>query len=527
MDSAFASLYKTKERMGNRVQRRKRSTGNSVRGSKRRLAERRKDEGNEQYKAKEYREALKLYTQAIELCPDCAAYYSNRSACYMMLGKYNEALNDAREAVRLDKNFVKGYVRVAKCNIALGDANAALSVLRQAGELEPNNKAIRDEINNAQALIRCNDEIEKATTKGDYRTAIFHLDRALDLAVGCRSLKITKGEYLVFLQRYADAQEIVNEILQYDSGNADAIYVRGMCLYYQDNAEAAFNHFQHVLRLAPDHQKAREIYKKAKQLKLKKEEGNEAFKRGNFQEAFTLYTEALAIDPLNKHTNAKLYFNRATVGSKLNKLEEAIEDCTAAINLDEGYIKAYLRRAKCYQSLEKHEEAVRDYEKVAKLDRSQEHKRLLHEAKIQLKRSKRKDYYKILGVNKNASDDEIKKSYRKMALVHHPDRHANATDKDKREHEIKFKEIGEAYSVLTDAKKRALYDRGHDVNDPDAGFGHDADIDPNQIFQAFFGGGHGGFSFGGQHAGFQQGGGFPGGGFNSGSFPGGFHFQFG
>ncbi|KAK7080726.1 DnaJ subfamily C member 7 [Halocaridina rubra] len=297
-----------------------------------------------------------------------------------------------------------------------------------------------------------------------------------------------------------------------------------MCLYYQDNPEAAFNHFQHVLRLAPDHQKARDIYKKAKHLKVKKEEGNEAFKRGNFQEAFNLYTDALAIDPLNKHTNAKLYFNRATVGSKLSKLEEAIDDCTAAINLDEGYVKAYLRRAKCYQSLEKHEEAVRDYEKVTRLDRNQEHKRLLQDAKIQLKRSKRKDYYKILGVGKNASDDEIKKSYRKMALVHHPDRHANASDQDKREHEIKFKEIGEAYSVLTDTKKRAMYDRGQDINDPDGGFGHEGDIDPSQIFQAFFGG-HGGHGFGG-HASFQQGG-FPGGGFSGGSVPGGFHFQFG
>lgn len=52
-----------------------------------------------------------------------------------------------------------------------------------------------------------------------------------------------------------------------------------------------------------------------------------------------------------------------------------------------------------------------------------EHKRLLQDAKMQLKRSKRKDYYKILGVSKNASDDEIKKSYRKMALVHHPGEH--------------------------------------------------------------------------------------------------------
>nr|XP_045599987.1 dnaJ homolog subfamily C member 7-like [Procambarus clarkii] len=537
-----------------------------------RLAERKKNEGNDLYKNKDYREALKLYTQAIDLCPDCAAYFSNRSACYMMLGKYYEALNDAREAVRLDTSFVKGYLRVAKCNIALGDATAALSVLRQANELEPNNKALREETSKAQSLVRCQEEVVKATAKADYRTAIFHLDRALDLAVGCRNLKITKAEYLVFLQRYADAQEMVNEILQYESGNADAIYVRGMCLYYQDNPEAAFNHFQHVLRLAPDHQKARDVYKKAKLLKQKKEEGNDAFKKGNFLEAFNLYTEALAIDPLNKHTNAKLYFNRATVGSKINKLEQATEDCTAAINLDEGYVKAYLRRAKCYQLLEKHEEAVRDYEKVTRLDRNQGKyinnlagitlyccslHFLVYGAGVLCTWNVPEHFSGVFG-NMSSEDCHLTTTSelmalvhhpgerkmalvhhpgerkmalvhhpgeRKMALVHHPDRHANASDKDKHEHEIKFKEIGEAYSVLTDAKKRAMYDRGQDINDPEGGFGHD-DIDPNQIFQAFFGGGHGGYSFGGHNAGFQQAG-FPGNGFGGGGFPGGFHFQFG
>lgn len=64
-----------------------------------------------------------------------------------------------------------------------------------------------------------------------------------------------------------------------------------------------------------------------------------------------------------------------------------------------------------------------------------------------------KDYYKILGVDKNASADEIKKSYRKLALEHHPDRGGGA------EAENKFKELNEAYQILSDPQKRSQYDQ--------------------------------------------------------------------
>ena len=71
--------------------------------------------------------------------------------------------------------------------------------------------------------------------------------------------------------------------------------------------------------------------------------------------------------------------------------------------------------------------------------------------------SSKKDYYDLLGVSRNASEDDIKKAYRKQELQHHPDR--NPGDKQAEE---KFKEVSEAYSVLSDAQKRAQYDQfGH------------------------------------------------------------------
>ena len=91
--------------------------------------------------------------------------------------------------------------------------------------------------------------------------ALFCLDRALSISSASRHIKISRAECLAFLGRYAEAQEIANDILRLDNINAEAIYVRGLCLYNEDNVDKAFTHFQQVLKLAPDHTKAREIYK--------------------------------------------------------------------------------------------------------------------------------------------------------------------------------------------------------------------------------------------------------------------------
>lgn len=76
----------------------------------------------------------------------------------------------------------------------------------------------------------------------------------------------------------------------------------------------------------------------------------------------------------------------------------------------------------------------------------------------------KRDYYEVLGVGREASDEEIKKAYRKLAMKFHPDRVANMSDKEKKTAEDKFKELQEAYAVLSDPQKKQMYNQfGHDA----------------------------------------------------------------
>ncbi len=111
--------------------------------------------------------------------------------------------------------------------------------------------------------------------------------------------------------------------------------------------------------------------------------------------------------------------------------------------------------------------------------------------------AEKRDYYEVLGVSKSASEDEIKKAYRKLARQYHPDLHP-----DDAECAEKFKEVNEAYEVLSDSSKKARYDQfGHAGVDPNyqgggygGGFAGNPFGDMGDIFDTIFGSGFGGFS---------------------------------
>ena len=114
----------------------------------------------------------------------------------------------------------------------------------------------------------------------------------------------------------------------------------------------------------------------------------------------------------------------------------------------------------------------------------------------------KRDYYEVLGVDKSASEDEIKKAYRKLAIKYHPDRQTGKSEEEKKAAEDKFKEAAEAYDVLHDAQKRQQYDQFGFNGPQGSGFGGfgSGGMNMDDIFSMFgdiFGGHGGGFGFGG------------------------------
>ncbi|KAJ9216826.1 hypothetical protein DTO166G4_1672 [Paecilomyces variotii] len=474
--------------------------------------------GNKFYKAGDYNRAIQEYNKAIEINPNSSAYLSNRAAAYLSAARYREALEDCQRAHELDPTNPKIMHRLARILTYLGRPADALDVLSRvqppasATDRAPAEKMLRF-ISQAEETLR--------NEKGG-SMAMFCLDQARQgLGTGVkqpRKWALLTGEAHLKMgndNAFGKAQDIAIGLLRENNQDPDALLLRARAFYGQGDNDQAVKYLRMCLSLDPDSKQAIKMLRMVQKLTRTKEEGNNAFKARDYRKAIELWTATLEIDPDNKDVNSKVLQNRAQAYINLKEYDNAIRDCTEALRIDPSYLKAQKVRAKAYGASGNWEEAVKEYKAVAEANPGEKGiQEDIRNAEFELKKSQRKDYYKILGVSKDASDQEIKKAYRKLAIQYHPDKNRNAEDSDE-----KFKEIGEAYETLIDPQKRASYDNGDDLMDPADMFGRGGfsnmgggmgatTIDPNILFNMMNGGG--GFASAGGHP-FASRGGFGGG----------------
>ena len=195
-----------------------------------------------------------------------------------------------------------------------------------------------------------------------------------------------------------------------------------------------------------------------KSLRLK-EEATEVFKGGNYAEAIVKFEECVDVDPLNANFNATLLLNVSIGHEKLGDKVKKLEALNLALKYNPKYAKALVRRGDHFAQQDEFGEAIKDYAEAQDYDASGFNVvPKLKDAQKKQKANSRKDYYKILGIQKGASDKEIRSAYKKMSLKHHPDKNSNGTEEEKRKADKNFKEVNEAKQVLLDKDKRELYD---------------------------------------------------------------------
>ncbi|KAK0207969.1 hypothetical protein DFS33DRAFT_397101 [Desarmillaria ectypa] len=424
----------------------------------------------------------------------------------MALKRFKPALEDCRLAATLQASSPnpKTLLRLARCQFALGSPTPALSTLNTIFSIDPKNDAalqLKSKISDLEGHMQ---HFHAARGRKDWGLARIALDHCFhniesegdeiptEWRVWRVELELAKGNWDA-------ANAAANDALRMKGNSPEVLSLRGLVLFLSGKLPSAITHVQGALRLDPSYGPAQQLRKRVKDVERLKEEGNVAFKAGRLTEAVEKYSETLerigASEEEGKggQIRATLLSNRATTLVKLKRYDEALVDIEESLELVSTSFKAFRTQARIHLHLESYDNAVADFKSAIQQAQSDGNstdadvralKAELKKAEVALKRSKTKDYYKILGVPRECSSADIKKAYRKESLKHHPDKGGD---------EEQFKLVAEAHTVLSDPEKRSKYDNGDDEDGMDGGgfggMGNMTEADIANLFAQFGGGG--------------------------------------
>lgn len=286
--------------------------------SKNPIAIARKNDGNNFFKAKDYRNAIQKYTEAIEADPTDVTFFSNRSACYAALERWEEAAEDGRQCIVVNRSFVKGYFRAGLAYQNLGNLDAALEVVKRGLGIESGNadlKKMSREIEDAMRMKRVDAAIETANK-------------------------------LLAANEIADAYKTVDTALRLDPNNSTLNNLMDRIRPKYERAEKS--------RVAGLDRHER-----------MKEEGDSKFKNADFEGAIADYTRC--IESLRDDSNPlalKCYANRAACYKQLSNFESTISDSTMVLEHKPDDIKSLMRRAQASEACERYKSALQDVRQV-------------------------------------------------------------------------------------------------------------------------------------------------------------------
>lgn len=494
----------------------------SVLGESSRTAEQAAADGTRLLAAGSYSDAARAYTEAIELDSTSYSNYYKRATAYISLGRNGAAIDDLDRIVELNPAFVQAHLQKGRVLAKDGDFARATTSLHacKGSKAESDAQELLDSVYRAE---QASAKAQRAADGEHWAQCINSASAALEVASHSTSLRELR---LRCEEGAGDVDGVYGDLtrLAVLKPSDENLALRlAHVAYFVLGSPAATNHIKQCLHYDPESKRCKKAHRLLRSLEKDTAKLRNFAEGGSYRPAIkildgpegllTRFDAALdaAVEDGTIHANLRARERsemRSTLYSLACKSAVGANDmtkrgarwCEEALAMDENNLDGLTMRAEKALKDEKFEEAVRILEKAFEASgrSSQDIMTRLQKAQRLLKVSKQKDYYKVLGVSRDADERTIKKAFRSKAKTMHPDVGGS---------EEQMAQLNEAYEVLSDEGLRQRYDNGDDPNDPTGGQGGGNPFAHHGGgFQQFFqqGGFPGGFPGGGQKFHFQQ-----------------------
>lgn len=427
--------------------------------------------------------AREHYTLAAKIEPSYAEAYSKRAVVWLGIAKHQKAIDDFSLVLGLKPGDAKTLMKRAAAYAALGLFEPALSDLNSVLAIDrANSKAVQQkrlwgklQQEHAECTAAVAAFLAGAKSRGEggeippqerqaAEATMAQLSRLLEVATHSKLLLMARANVRWQLGDLGGVLEDTSAAINVDGHLVEAYCLRGDALFRNGEFLTVQKYYKEGLKLDPDHKGCRTSLKAVKRFAALKGEFDAAFDAGNC----AAVVEKVADFAAEGVQGVKAYWagikeRECVCLGRQKQAARGVEACTEALGLNDQSVASLLARAELRLVQQEWGMAQGDFSKVLQLDnRHQGASEGLNRAKKLEKQAKAKDYYKILGVARDASAKEIRKAYRDLVLVWHPDK-VPAEQKD--EATVKFRDIKDAYEVLMDDDKRAIFDRGDDPLD--------------------------------------------------------------
>ncbi|RMX94402.1 hypothetical protein D0868_12310, partial [Hortaea werneckii] len=430
-------------------------------------------------------DALTYFDAAIQKDPSNYLTIFKRGATYLSLGRNTQASRDFDQVLVLKPGFEGALTQRAKIKGRNADWAAAKQDYLAAGKKDSQELADLEEAEGAAKLA------QEAEAKGDWETcvtqagtAIFVAGTALDIRQRRARCRLEKGE---IVEGISD----LNHVLQINTGSIEPyLQIAAMTFYSLAETDKGITSVSRCLHNDPENKACSKLRKSQKAIDRTLKKFNQLVEKRQFASAVKLLIPTAdepgllqeVKDDTAQYREAGYIHPQATSGlyaqltervcdsyMEMNNPKKASPYCTETLTYNPTSLPALLHKAQHLLDTEDYDGALSALSTAKDAHGNTPQINDLHTKTQQaLKRSKQKDYYKILNVDRDASDREIKKSFRKLTVQHHPDKaHQNGVSPE--DAQRKMQAINEAYEVLSDPELKARFDRGEDPMDPMAG----------------------------------------------------------